>query len=225
MNITGLLLLLGSTTISKKLQELFQFKIIVQGEEILENPNNIFIDYSYAPYCNSLNYSAEAIPINNTKKGVEINAEDWIVFTRGSSAGRANKISELIFNRHHLVDLSSFKIFCSTNVIIFKEKDDSTLLAKGYADLLLSAVFDANRIDFLIQKDDPKIFTLNLNSLKEFQVNIPELSVQKKFVKDWDKIMNSRKSNEDFKSYVKLINEKLQELFLNVLNPTQNEEN
>jgi hypothetical protein len=123
------------------------------------------------------------------------------------------------------VDLSSFKIFCSTNVIIFKEKDDSTLLAKGYADLLLSAVFDANRIDFLIQKDDPKIFTLNLNSLKEFQVNIPELSVQKKFVKDWDKIMNSRKSNEDFKSYVKLINEKLQELFLNVLNPTQNEEN
>lgn len=223
MNITGLLLLLG-VTISKKLQELFQFKIIVQGDEIQENQNIIFIDYSYAPYCNSLNYSAEALPINNTKKGIEINAEDWIVFTRGSAAGRANKISELIFNRHHLVDLSSFKLFCSTNVIIIKEKDDSTLLAKGYADLLLSAVLDANRKDFLTQNYDSKIFTLNLNSLKQFQVNIPELSVQEKFVKDWDKIMNSRMSNEDFKSYVKLINEKLQELFLNVLKPTQNEE-
>ena len=223
MNITALLLLGGLYSNVKKLHELFLFKTVVQGEEIEENPDHVFIDYSYAPYCNSINFSAEAIPTINAKKGIEIKADDWIVFTRGSQAGCANKVSDLIYNRHHLQHLSQFKIFCSTNVIIIKEKENKESMTKGYADLLLKAFFNPNRKENLVEKENGAMFTLNLAELKESIIELPDLKTQKKFISEYKKIMSSG-TKDDFKSYFKQIDEKLKALYLHILIQGKNED-
>jgi hypothetical protein len=132
----------------KKIEDIFEFissPKLIESKSSKEKTDTIIIDYSYANFVYTINIFADDLTENqiyikdNSK--IDINVDDYILFTKGSAAGKLAKIENLILYKNHLkINEIDKKILTVSNTIIIKTKLNDEV-KKGFYELILFSLF------------------------------------------------------------------------------------
>ena len=229
-----LLLLLYPTEKPKEvgieLQQIFNFISVASHPS--EAKEAIVLDYSYANYVFTINIFPDELNLKKLDSKIDdVKLDDYLLFTKGSSAGKVAKIENLLFHKNHLRK-TNIKIVPVTNTILVRKiKSDS--IVEGFHDLIVYALFfkdithdfslknteiyfENTFVNNLIKKNDfMDQFNLPPKDLEGVEISLPPIKIQKKIVKKLNnKGMNSNDSKiNSIMSAMNKINESKQVQF------------
>jgi restriction endonuclease S subunit len=229
-----LLLLLDPTENPKvkgiELQQIFNFISVASHPSEAEEA--IVLDYSYANYVFTINIFPDELNLKKLDSKIDdVKLDDYLLFTKGSSAGKVAKIENLLFHKNHLRK-TNIKIVPVTNTILVR-KIESDSIVEGFHDLIVYALFfkditldfslknseiyfETTFINNLIKKNDfMDQFNLPPKDFEDVEISLPPIKIQKKIVK---KLNNKGLDSSDSKinsimSAVNKINETKQVQF------------
>jgi hypothetical protein len=168
-----------------ELQKIFNFiSVASQPSEVEEA---IVMDYSYANFVYSFNIFPDEPKLQKLDSKIEVTFEDYLLFTKGSAAGKVAKIENLLFYKNHLRK-TNIKIVPVTNTILVR-KIESDSIVEGFHDLIIYALFFKDIThDFSLKNTEihfENTFINNLVKKNDFmdQFNLPPIKIQKKIVK------------------------------------------
>jgi len=210
-----LLLLLGPTEKPKEvgieLQQIFNFISVASHPS--EAKEAIVLDYSYANYVFTINIFPDELNLKKLDSKIDdVKLDDYLLFTKGSSAGKVAKIENLLFHKNHLRK-TNIKIVPVTNTILVR-KIESDSIVEGFHDLIVYALFfkditqdfslknteiyfENTFVNNLIKKNDfMDQFNLPPKDLEGVEISLPPIKIQKKIVK---KLNNKGMDSNDSK--------------------------
>jgi len=132
----------------------------------------------------------------------DVKLEDYLLFTKGSSAGKVAKIENLLFHKNHLRK-TNIKIVPVTNTVLVR-KIESNSIAEGFHDLIIYSLFfkdithdfslknseiyfENTFINNLIKKNDfMSQFNLPPKEIEGVEINLPRTKIQKKIIKKFN---------------------------------------
>jgi len=210
-----LLLLLGPTEKPKEvgieLQQIFNFISVASHPS--EAKEAIVLDYSYANCVFTINIFPDELNLKKLDSKIDdVKLDDYLLFTKGSSAGKVAKIENLLFHKNHLRK-TNIKIVPVTNTILVR-KIESDSIVEGFHDLIVYALFfkditqdfslknteiyfENTFVNNLIKKNDfMDQFNLPPKDLEGVEISLPPIKIQKKIVK---KLNNKGMDSNDSK--------------------------
>jgi hypothetical protein len=197
---------MDSNSKSYKLKELYNFRPIVNSPIECEGEGDtVLINYSFSKYGNCQNILPENQKLQKfiSDKSHKLNPTSWVLFTRGSVAGIAAKISDLLFNRYHINNYDDFQIEVVSNTAIISIREDlNDVLNELFSDLLLRALFQTNHqhaddsssfiVNILSEKSKKNNtgFFIKLGDVKDFTINLPSLEIQLQIIGEYQDILS-----------------------------------
>ena len=197
-----LLLLLDPTENPKEvgieLQQIFNF--ISVASQPSEGEEAIALDYSYANYVFTINIFPDELNLKKLDSKIDdVKLDDYLLFTKGSSAGKVAKIENLLFHKNHLRK-TNIKIVPVTNTILVR-KIESDSIVEGFHDLIIYSLFfkdllsdsvlnnleiyfENTFINTLCEKNEKNEikqvqFSLSIKEFKHVKINLPHLEKQR----------------------------------------------
>jgi hypothetical protein len=182
-----------------ELQQIFNFISVASHPS--EANEAIVLDYSYANYVFTINIFPDELNLKKLDSKIDdVKLDDYLLFTKGSSAGKIAKIENLLFHKNHLRK-TNIKIVPVTNTILVRKiKSDS--IVEGFHDLIVYALFfkdithdfslknteiyfENTFVNNLIKKNDfMDQFNLPPKDLEGVEISLPPIKIQKKIVKN-----------------------------------------
>ena len=180
-----------------ELQQIFNFTSVASQPSEVEEA--IVLDYSYANYVYTFNIFADELNLKKLSTKIDVGTNDYLLFTKGSAAGKVAKIENLLFHKNHLRK-TNIKIVPVTNTILVR-KIESDSIVEGFHDLIIYALFfkDITQ-DFSLKNTEiyfENTFINNLIKINDFmaqfnlppkeiegvEINLPPIKKQNKIVK------------------------------------------
>ena len=213
-----------------ELQQIFNFISVASHPSEAEEA--IVLDYSYANYVFTINIFPDELNLKKLDSKIDdVKLDDYLLFTKGSSAGKVAKIENLLFHKNHLRK-TNIKIVPVTNTVLVR-KIESDSIVEGFHDLIIYSLFfkditydfslknseiyfETTFINNLIKKNDFMAqFNLPPKDFEGVEISLPPIKIQKKIVK---KLNNKGLDSSDSKinsimSAVNKINETKQVQF------------
>ena len=184
-----------------ELQEIFNFTSVASYPS--EAKEAIVLDYSYANYVFTINIFPDELSLKKLDSKIDdVKLEDYLLFTKGSSAGKVAKIENLLFHKNHLRK-TNIKIVPVTNTVLVR-KIESNSIAEGFHDLIIYSLFfkdithdfslknseiyfENTFINNLIKKNDfMSQFNLPPKEIEGVEINLPRTKIQKKIIKKFN---------------------------------------
>ena len=182
-----------------ELQQIFNFISVASHPS--EAKEAIVLDYSYANYVFTINIFPDELNLKKLDSKIDdVKLDDYLLFTKGSSAGKVAKIENLLFHKNHLRK-TNIKIVPVTNTILVR-KIESDSIVEGFHDLIVYALFfkdithdfslknteiyfENTFVNNLIKKNDfMDQFNLPPKDLEGVEISLPPIKIQKKIVKN-----------------------------------------
>jgi hypothetical protein len=180
-----------------ELQQTFNF--ISVATQTSEAKEAISLDYSYADFVYSINIFPDELTFKKIESKIDVKTDDYLLFTKGSAAGKVAKVGNLLFHKNHLRK-TNIKIVPVTNTILVR-KIESDSIVEGFHDLIIYALFfkDITQ-DFSLKNTEiyfENTFINNLIKINDFmaqfnlppkeiegvEINLPPIKKQNKIVK------------------------------------------
>lgn len=187
-----------------ELQQIFNFTSVASQPSEVEEA--IVLDYSYANYVYTFNIFADELNLKKLSTKIDVGTNDYLLFTKGSAAGKVAKIENLLFHKNHLRK-TNIKIVPVTNTILVR-KIESDSIVDGFHDLIIYTLFfkditqdislknseiyfENTFINNLIKKNDFMAqFNLPPKEIEGVEINLPPIKIQKTNFKKFNNYIN-----------------------------------
>ena len=209
-----MLLLLASLAIPEKegveLQQIFNF--ISVATQTSDAKEAIVLDYTYANYVFTINIFPDELNLKKLDSKIDdVKLDDYLLFTKGTAAGKVAKIENLLFHKNHLRK-TNIKIVPVTNTILVR-KIESDSIAEGFHDLIIYSLFfkdllsdsvvnnaeiyfENTFINNLCEKNEKNEikqaqFSLSIKDFKHVKINLPHKEIQRDLIKRFENEHNN----------------------------------
>jgi len=209
-----MLLLLASLAIPEKegveLQQIFNF--ISVATQTSDAKEAIVLDYTYANYVFTINIFPDELNLKKLDSKIDdVKLDDYLLFTKGTAAGKVAKIENLLFHKNHLRK-TNIKIVPVTNTILVR-KIESDSIVEGFHDLIIYSLFfkdllsdsvvnnaeiyfENTFINTLCEKNEKNEikqaqFSLSIKEFKHVKINLPHKEIQRDLIKRYENEHNN----------------------------------